>query len=407
MNKITYNLSSISGFDTLVNTLQMVPEDEKYYSICQYTTKSNQKYFIIKYYKDFLGPDIIGTYGLLRSVILAENTVVSFAPPKTMSPDIFMNKYPVKSDSIVAEEFIEGTMMNVFYDHRINSWQIATRNTIGAEVCFYGNKTFNTMFMEACASNQLDLNSLNTKYCYSFVLQHPDNRIVIPFKNPQLYLIAVYEIKQDKNEIMIIQHDLSLVKEEEPILSSSVGFPKNYEFSNYSELITQFGSANTSYDIMGVILKNSETGEITKIRNPIYEQVRQLRGNQPKLQYQYLCLRHAGKLPEFLKYYPETKEDMSHFRDQVHMFTKTLHSNYISCYVKKEKPLNEYLPQYRTHMFKLHEIFLSELREKSLYVTNTVVMKYVNKLSPSLLMYSLNYHLRKQLVDTIKADTSV
>jgi hypothetical protein len=37
--------------------------------------------------------------------------------------------------------------------------------------------------------------------------------------------------------------------------------------------------------------------------------VRHLRGNQPKLQYQYLCLRHSGKLPEFLKFYPEIIQD--------------------------------------------------------------------------------------------------
>ena len=55
-------------------------------------------------------------------------------------------------------------------------------------------------------------------------------------------------------------------------------------------------------------------------------------------------------------------------------------------------------------MFKIHEIFLNELREKNLFVTDRVVMKYVNELQPSLLMYCLNYHLRKQLVDNIRSD---
>ena len=186
---------------------------------------------------------------------------------------------------------------------------------------------------------------------------------------------------------------------------TGVKFPDVFDapFKTYTELIDKFASGNTPYDVMGIIVRNTQTGERTKFRNPIYEEVRHLRGNQPKLQYQYLCLRHAGKLPEFLKYYPETKEEMSKFRDQVHMFTENLHKNYISCYVKKEKPLREYSSQYRTHMFKIHEHFTSDLRPKGLYVTNTEVIKYVNNLHPSLLMYCLNFNMRKRMVDTIKA----
>jgi hypothetical protein len=61
-------------------------------------------------------------------------------------------------------------------------------------------------------------------------------------------------------------------------------------------------------------------------------------------------------------------------------------------------------PQYRTHMFNIHQQFVNDLRPQNLFVTNTIVQKYVNNLHPSLLMHSLNYHLKKQNVDTIKAD---
>jgi hypothetical protein len=147
-----------------------------------------------------------------------------------------------------------------------------------------------------------------------------------------------------------------------------------------------------------------ETGDRTKIRNPIYEEVRHLKGNQPKLQYQYLSLRQNGKLPEFLKYYPELKPEMSKFRDQVHLFTNTLFNNYIACYIKKEKPLREFPEQYRTHMFKLHEQYITTLKPNNLFVTNTLAIKYVNELPPSLLMYCLNYNMRKRVVDTIKTE---
>jgi hypothetical protein len=58
-------------------------------------------------------------------------------------------------------------------------------------------------------------------------------------------------------------------------------------------------------------------------------------------------------------------------------------------------------------MFNIHKIYTDELREKKLFVNNTVVIKYVNNLHPSLLMYCLNFQMRKRNVDTIAADANI
>ena len=120
-----------------------------------------------------------------------------------------------------------------------------------------------------------------------------------------------------------------------------------------------------------------------------------------------MSLRKEGKVSDFLKFYPENKKEFSSFRDQLHLFTNTLQSNYFSCYIKKEKPLLEFSEQYRTHMFNLHQKYMNELREKKLFVTNTVVINYVNELPTSLLMYCLNYQMRKRNVDYLKSETPV
>jgi len=408
-SKVSYNLSSVPGFDNFLKTGDIENDYDKYYSANKYSTKANEQYTIIRYNKEYLSNDLVSTYGLLRSVIVSGSKIISFAPPKSMSGESFINNYPVNTSKIIAEQFVEGTMINVFYDPSHNCWQISTRNTVGAEVSFYkfSKKTFNEMFMEACVANNFNIQTLNPSFCYSFVLQHPENRIVVPFKTPQLYLVSVYEIIQISDTITIIQENLDEVINGGRWDMTTIKFPERYEFTSYSELIEKFASPNTSYDILGVVVKNMETGERTKFRNPIYEEVRHLRGNQTKLQYQYLTLRHSGKLSEFLKYYPETKAEMSKFRDQVHMFTNTLHMNYISCYVKKTKPLREYPDQYKTHMFKLHEQYIGELKQKNSFVTNTVVIQYVNQLHPSLLMHCLNHNMRKRRIDTITVDTPI
>jgi hypothetical protein len=412
-----YNLSDIPGFIDFKNGNNDATSNILKLNKVECRTSNNATYRVIRYDKNLLASDLISTYGLCRAIIVnSQNKVVSFAPPKSIPTDRFIKNYSENTEEVVAEEFVEGTMINVFWDPSIGltgGWEIATRNTPGATSTFFKGtkgkkgKSFREMFLEAAAKSNLVLHMLNPIYCYSFVLQHPENRIVVPFKNPQLYLTSVYAIQHDDdNNISVHVYDPCFLQPSFEMANVMIQFPEKYKFDKYSELIEKYASMNTPYRIVGVMLHNRVTGERSKIRNPVYEQVRSLRGNQPKLQYQYLCLRKEGKVGEFLGFYPENKKEFSGFRDQVHLFTDTLFGNYKSCYIKKEKPLKEYPDQYRTHMFNIHQIYLSDLREKNHFITSSVAQKYVNELHPSLLMFCLNFQMRKRNVDTISAEST-
>ena len=407
-----FNLSENPDFNNLVNGTITESRILKLQQIeCRNSDK--QKYSVIRYLKDFMSLDMIPTYGLCRSVILnSANVVVGFAPPKSIPSDTFIKMYPDKTEHLVAQEFVEGTMINAFWDSSVGlagGWEISTRNTVGATSSFFkgeNKKTFRTMFLEAAKEVNLSLEHLNKEFCYSFVLQHPENRIVVPFKKPDLYLVALYNIKIVDGHTMVMSYPMIDLKKFHwgP---AAIKFPEIYEWNTYTDMIEKYASMNTSYSTLGVVVYNNLTGERMKIRNPVYEQVRNLRGNQPKLQYQYLSLRKEGKVADFLKFYPENKKEFSTFRDQVHLFTSTLFANYASCYIKKEKPLKEFSDQYRTHMFNIHKIYMDEMREKKMFITNTTVINYVNNLHPSLLMYCLNFQMRKRNVDTIVADNNI
>lgn len=388
-------------------------------------TENTQTYKVIRYDKTMLNDSLQGVFGLCRSVIAnSKNEIICFSPPKATKASVFVSKYPFTSNStsIVAEEFIEGTMINVFWDKRVGldgGWEIATRNIVGATNSFYKSsksKTFRVMFLEALKYCKFALDDLEKDKCYSFVLQHPENRIVVPFENPQLYLVAMYNIQNNviqleyygqTHDIRVERVDYTDFYNKLVANGSTIKIPTQYIAKSYQELIDTYASMNTPYHILGVVLHNIQTGERTKIRNPVYEEVRQLRGNQPKLQYQYLSLRKEGKVGDFLKYYPEEKKVFSQFREQLHLFTNTLYQNYITCYIKKEKPLIEFSEQYRTHMFHIHHNYLTDLKDKKLYVNNTIVQNYVNQLSPTLLMYCLNFHMRKRNVDFIKLNNDL
>jgi len=347
------NVNNNNSDNNIKNILKLIKTECK--------TSDNQMYKIITYDKNILNVDLYAKYGLYRSVIInTDNKVICFAPPKSISSDEFMKKYPEKTDKIVAEEFIEGTMINVFWNDKIGltgGWEIATKKTVGALSGFYktkNSKTFRSMFQEAAKENNLILENLNRNYCFSFVLQHPENRIVVPFKKPQLYLVGIFHINQmDINNILVQKYNIGTF-EKDLFKYTSIQFPQIYSWNEYSDLINSYASMNSSYDLLGVVIYNSETGERTKIRNPVYEQVKSLRGNQPKLQYQYISLRKEGKVKAFLDYYPENKKDFSQYRDQIHVFTNTLYMNYVSCYIKKERPLADFSQQYKTHMYHIH-----------------------------------------------------
>lgn len=385
----SYDLSSIITNGNL--------ENDSHIKTINYTTKSTgNSYKIINYNKELLSKDPVdvGSYGLFRSVVFnSNNKIVAFAPPKSYEFNSFANQFPNNNDNnLVVEEFVEGTMINLFFD---KGWQIATRKTVGGDVSFFKNNsgsTFNSMFLDACKANGLTFGMLDDQFMYSFVLQHPENRIVLPIKKPQLYLVAVYYINNETLQVTPI--NMNDVKSSGVFINNTtVKFPEEYDFTSYEDLVNKFASNQISFNVMGLVIKHKLYNVRTKIRNPVYEEIKQLRGNQPKLQYQYLLLRQHGKVSDFLKIYPENKKEFASFRNQIHQFTETLYNYYVSCYIKKEAPLSTYHGQFKTHMFNIHQHFLSELKEKGEYVSHNTVIGYVNSLHPSKLMYSLNFNM--------------
>ena len=329
---------------------------------------------------------------------------------ETNSIDIDKNNENSEEVTYTAEDFIEGTMINVFYDKEVSSWEIATRSSVGGESCFFmengfkKENTFKYMFEEVCNKIGLEMNLMNKKYVYSFVIQHPRNRIVKIINEMRLYLVEVYEIINNKT---ICRLNVDENDKENLGLPSTVDYPSKIPLHNNEGIamcIQNMASSNTQYHIVGVMIKNN-LGERYKFRNPNYEHVRHLRGNQPKLQFHYLSLRKSGQVGEYLQYYREHKDIFQEFRTIIHDYTTELFTNYIRCYIKKEKQLTEFPEKFRTHMYTLHhELYLKQLRPHQKYVNKSEVIQYFNNLPSAKQMFIVNYDVRKQFKDSQKND---
>ena len=92
---------------------------------------SEEKY-ILKYNKKYINETNDMDLGLYRSVVCAyvEGViqVLSFAPPKSLNKNRFMQENELNECS--QTDFVEGTMINVFWDKTADEWNIHTKSCI-------------------------------------------------------------------------------------------------------------------------------------------------------------------------------------------------------------------------------------------------------------------------------------
>lgn len=311
---------------------------------------------------------------LFRSVIYNhQDKMVCFSPPKSTAAVSFT--YPLSTCRI--EEFVEGTMINLFYD---NQWIVSTKSNVGANCTFYSNITFKTLFDVAFSECGLSENMLTKTHTYSFVLQHPLNKIVIDFPSPTLVLIAVYKI--DGNQVTEVV---------DPLQTKLRG-PIQYSF-NETELDSFLKLA--PYTIKGIVLHCQ--GYRTKFYTPSYDYVKNLRGNYPTLTHQAIVLHKNNTVNQFLTFFPEYTTSINKYCQDINNFTNHLYSCYIECFIHKKKVHKDFSKAVKYHMYKLHEDYLHT--RKSIH--KKLVIQYVNSLSPPELVASISYFTEDLIASNI------
>ena len=121
-------------------------------------------YTIVRYDKsliDMKKMENASTIGNIRSVIFSKSgKLVCYSPPKSIQWEEFRYSEYYFAQQPLFEEYVEGTMINMFWDEYCQSWEFATKNTIGCKKAFQcidflqtqpsiqPPKTFEDMFLE-------------------------------------------------------------------------------------------------------------------------------------------------------------------------------------------------------------------------------------------------------------------
>uniref|UniRef100_A0A6C0DPQ7 Uncharacterized protein n=1 Tax=viral metagenome TaxID=1070528 RepID=A0A6C0DPQ7_9ZZZZ len=409
--------------DASINNVLKIKQ--KYYrkslSQCAGSGTGGVSYSIYNYIKNNISGNDFDYYPY-RSIIMSspENRVLAFSPIKSITFQQFCKVNPYFNNDIIVNEWIEGTMINLFFDERIQSWEISTKSSVGGDYVYkpYNTstilssaptkfKTYYKMFLEALLEDvEKPLNDIavfsnfSKKYSYSFVLQHPDNHILLNIAKPRLYLVNVFEMEHNTNRVAYIS---PIVYENWGMFSDIQGvilFPKRYKFNTYDEIVEKMGVLRSKIDSAGIVLTNSLSGERTTIRNKSYDKLYSLLKVYPVNQYQYLCLKKVNKVEEFLSKYPSYRIVFDRFEQEYNHFITNVHNSYYMFFVKKNIRKEDLTTKYIYHIYKLHhEIYLPSLSSvDKRKITKPVIREYFQNFEPHQILYYLNYERREHVM---------
>ena len=276
-----------------------------------------------------------------RSVIWNKSTnhPVCVSPPRGRK---FSAAVDAGLTDFVVEDFVDGVMINMFHDGQ--GWRLATRTQYGATGHFYGSQPFATLFHEAAMAQGLSLTTVfDTSLCYSWVLQHPEERVVVPcsYGIPHIFNVGCWRIHADAS----IEAMRPL-----PLQAPLVHDIKTLE--DVKDRVAILGKRH-GYKWQGFVIKMAD-GNRYKIRSREYDAVRELRGNQANRPFTWLERWSSGSLTEYLKIYPEEQHQAQAVVDTFKALTQETYNWYQRVYKAREMPLGQAPRKFRKLLWDAH-----------------------------------------------------
>jgi hypothetical protein len=340
-----------------------------------------------------------------RSVVVEKATrlPVSVSPPKAS---------PWKEEALdavtVAEEFLDGTMINVFHPSSASSALMSTRSRIGGIGKFYQSGiTFEEMMLETLVKKGVanlsdllpkDAPNGSTASFTSTVLQHPANRIVKEVVEPTYHVIHHGWV--DEKGVVTIQE----VGDSARTMSLSA-----IRGSKTIEQWMNMQAQQKGFGWQGVVLKDGQ-GKRYRLRSHVYEMVRRIRGNETTIEERFARLRKTHATSQYTVFYPEERQALFRLETQLRKNTYQL-SIFYDAVFRGHTVLYHQLPwPYKHHVSVLHNLYKDKLRGQNKKITFEEVVRYVNEdlnqedLANMSKVHNTSLREAKPKVDDVKAE---
>jgi len=268
------------------------------------------------------------------------------------------------------QEAVDGSQVRLYYYNDV--WNMATTRCIKADNAFwYSTKSFETLFRECC---DLDYDSLNKNYCYSFVIRHSENRIVTEYEQNSLVHVLTRDMTTPNYDI--VECDIGVPK------------PVNMTFENSDEIINMVKSS-TRTDIEGIFIWHGD--KHVKLRFDAYMNIKRLRNNTRDLFYEYVENRVLGIHEEYKKAFSEYQYDIDYYDSILGDIVKKMHRLYMEVHVEKTRLIKVVDRSFHRHLYNLHGKYIKE----KVKITREVVSEFLFNLDAKQIMHLINLHYRK------------
>jgi hypothetical protein len=325
-----------------------------------------------------------------RSVIWdkVNHCPISIAPAR-VSSDEYQNKDNIedKDSELVWEEYVDGFMIQCYYGKNDDELKIATRSKRDASGTFYSEKSFRTLFLEAYGSiPNIDKPAENEGECaiyYSYVVQHPEHRMVSPISVPRVILVQKGTIYEDRR-VKIEDHFDDLNN------SISNDCVRYNEYENKMDWVRDV-IGSRPWTFRGLIAKNKK-GDRWKFTSDKYNAIQSLRGNEATVYERYARIFSQNLSGIYLEYFPE---DMTLFclcSVFIHHIIDVLYYNYCGVFIHKTTTFAQVNKMFHPHLYAIHGVYLSKLRPSKLFMTPQEIRLYLTQLPPA----RIAFLIRKQ-----------
>lgn len=277
----------------------------------------------------------------------------------------------------IINELHDGTMVNLFYHN--DEWLLSTRSEIGCNNKWDNKKSFKELFIE-CSNmyiNGINFNRLNKRYCYSFVMQHNENRNISYINENMLILVEMYDMDTLKMIPLIPINEQNQYNGYQVQISYN---PENiYEF-------LEMAKNNTNFSWKGLTIKYN--GKRMNYINPAFTYVKNLKINNINPLYNYVKLKKENKLNEYIQYFPEYGELYLTYEKKSKKFMSELYDSYTKNHITNELDTKDIPFQLKPLVYELHGIYLNT-GEK---INFNKISNYINTLDTKRLTFILKYY---------------
>ena len=201
------------------------------------------------------------------------------------------------STAFVSEK-IDGSLMKVYYYD--GEWMVATNGTINAFDAPVGDAkdhTFGDLFNTALYNDgQTSFTKrLNTNKCYMFELVSPYTKVVIPYKNTELYFLGSRDLTTNQEYTFA----------EEPEIAELFNTPRIYPMTSLKEISEAAAALNWTEE--GYVVCDANKNRC-KIKSPAYVRAHYVRTNGVVTLRRLVSVILNNEVDEFLIYAPEWKD---------------------------------------------------------------------------------------------------